>query len=80
VTTGYSAKALPRGTAGRARRGEVARVVIAFDRDKAGEDGAEAVAAQLMARASMPPVLSSRPRCEQLRPGRHSPEKSWVSS
>jgi DNA primase catalytic core len=50
VTTGYSAKALPEELLDALVAAKVARVVIAFDRDKAGEDGAEAVAAQLMAR------------------------------
>ena len=50
VTTGYSAKALPDELLDALVAAKVARVFIAFDRDKAGEDGAEAVAAQLMAR------------------------------
>ena len=50
VTTGYSAKALPEELLDALLAAKVARVFIAFDRDKAGEDGAEAVAAQLMAR------------------------------
>jgi DNA primase catalytic core len=50
VTTGYSAKTLPEELLDALVAAKVARVFIAFDRDKAGEDGAEAVAAQLMAR------------------------------
>ena len=49
VTTGYSAKALPEELLDALVAAKVARVFIAFDRDKTGEDGAEAVAAQLMA-------------------------------
>lgn len=49
VTTGYSAKALPEELLDALLAAKVQRVVIAFDRDKAGDDGAAAVAAQLAA-------------------------------
>lgn len=49
VTTGYSAKALPEELLGALVAAKVRRVVIAFDRDKAGDEGAAAVAAQLAA-------------------------------
>lgn len=47
VTTGYSAKALPEELLDALVAAKVRRVVIAFDRDKAGDEGAAAVAAQL---------------------------------
>ena len=50
VTTGYSAKALPEELLDALLAAKVARVFIAFDRDKAGDKGAEEAAAQLMAR------------------------------
>jgi DNA primase catalytic core len=50
VTTSYSAKALPEEMLDALLAAKVARVVIAFDRDDAGDRGAEEVAAQLMAR------------------------------
>jgi len=50
VTTSYSAKALPEEMLDALIAAKVARVFIAFDRDEAGDKGAEAVAAQLMAR------------------------------
>ncbi len=50
VTTSYSAKALPEEMLDALLAAKVARVFIAFDRDDAGDRGAEEVAAQLMAR------------------------------
>jgi len=50
VTTGYSAKALPDELLDAITKVKVQRVFIAFDRDDAGDKGAEEVAAQLMAR------------------------------
>jgi DNA primase catalytic core len=50
VTTGYSAKALPDELLDALVAAKVQRVFIAFDRDEAGDKGAEVVAAQLMAR------------------------------
>ena len=47
VTTGYSAKALPEELLGALIAAKVRRVVIAFDRDDAGERGAAEVATQL---------------------------------
>ncbi len=47
VTTGYSAKALPEELLKALLVAKVARVMIAFDRDEAGEKGAAEVAAQL---------------------------------
>ena len=47
VTTGYSAKALPEELLTALIAAKVRRVVIAYDRDKAGDEGAAAVAAQL---------------------------------
>jgi len=49
VTTGYSAKALPEELLDAITKAKVQRVFIAFDRDEAGDKGAEEVAAQLMA-------------------------------
>jgi DNA primase catalytic core len=49
VTTGYSAKALPEELLAALIAAKVRRVVIAYDRDKAGDEGAAAVAAQLAA-------------------------------
>jgi DNA primase len=49
VTTGYSAKALPEELLDALVAAKVRRVLIAFDRDKAGDEGAAAVAAQLAA-------------------------------
>jgi DNA primase len=49
VTTGYSAKALPEELLAAFIAAKVRRVLIAYDRDKAGDDGAAAVAAQLAA-------------------------------
>ena len=50
VTTGYSAKALPDELLDALVTAKVQRVFIAFDRDEAGDKGADVVAAQLMAR------------------------------
>src|ERR1019366_8422999 len=50
VTTSYSAKALPEEMLDALIAAKVRLVFIAFDRDEAGDKGAEAVAAQLMAR------------------------------
>jgi DNA primase catalytic core len=50
VTTGYSAKALPDELLDALLKAKVARVFIAFDRDEAGDKGAEEVAAQLLCR------------------------------
>lgn len=50
VTTGYSAKALPEEMLEALVAAKVQRVFIAFDRDEAGDKGAEEVATQLMAR------------------------------
>jgi DNA primase catalytic core len=47
VTTGYSAKALPDELLDAITKAKVARVLIAFDRDEAGDKGAAEVAAQL---------------------------------
>ena len=49
VTTSYSAKALPEELLDALLAAKVARVLLAFDRDKAGDDGAAEVAAQLAA-------------------------------
>lgn len=49
VTTSYSAKALPDELLDALLAAKVRRVLIAYDRDKAGDDGAVAVAAQLAA-------------------------------
>lgn len=49
VTTGYSAKALPEELLAALVAAKVRRVLIAFDRDEAGEKGAAEVAAQLAA-------------------------------
>ena len=49
VTTGYSAKALPEELLAALIAAKVRRVLIAFDRDEAGEKGAAEVAAQLAA-------------------------------
>jgi DNA primase catalytic core len=49
VTTGYSAKALPDELLDALLTAKVQRVFIAFDRDEAGDKGADEVAAQLMA-------------------------------
>ena len=49
VTTGYSAKALPDELLDALLKAKTSRVFIAFDRDKAGDEGAAAVAAQLAA-------------------------------
>jgi len=49
VTTSYSAKALPEDMLDAITKAKVQRVFIAFDRDKAGDEGAAAVAAQLAA-------------------------------
>jgi len=49
VTTAYSAKALPEDMLDAITKAKVQRVFIAFDRDKAGDEGAAAVAAQLAA-------------------------------
>jgi DNA primase catalytic core len=49
VTTAYSAKALPEEMLAALVAAKVQRVLIAFDRDKAGDEGAAAVAAQLAA-------------------------------
>ncbi len=50
VTTSYSAKVLPEEMLDALIAAKVQRVFIAFDRDEAGDRGAEEVAAQLMAR------------------------------
>jgi len=47
VTTSYSAKALPEELLAAFIAAKVRRVLIAYDRDKAGDEGAAAVAAQL---------------------------------
>lgn len=47
VTTGYSAKALPEELLAALVAAKVRRVLIAFDRDEAGDKGAAEVAAQL---------------------------------
>ena len=47
VTTGYSAKALPEELLAALVAAKVSRVLVAFDRDEAGEKGAAEVAAQL---------------------------------
>jgi DNA primase len=49
VTTGYSAKALPEELLAALIAAKVRRVLIAYDRDKAGDEGAATVAAQLVA-------------------------------
>ncbi len=49
VTTGYSAKALPEDMLAALVAAKVSRVLIAFDRDEAGDKGASEVAAQLAA-------------------------------
>jgi DNA primase catalytic core len=49
VTTGYSAKALPEELLDALVAAKVRRVLIAYDRDKAGDEGATEVAAQLAA-------------------------------
>jgi hypothetical protein len=49
VTTGYSAKALPDELLAALVAAKVRRVFIAYDRDEAGDKGAEEVAAQLAA-------------------------------
>jgi len=49
VTTSYSAKALPDELLAAFIAAKVRRVLIAYDRDKAGDEGAAAVAAQLAA-------------------------------
>ena len=49
VTTGYSAKALPEELLDALIKAKTPRVLIAFDRDDAGEKGAQEVAAQLTA-------------------------------
>jgi len=49
VTTSYSAKALPDELLDALLKAKTSRVFIAFDRDKAGDEGAAAVAAQLAA-------------------------------
>jgi hypothetical protein len=49
VTTGYSAKALPEELLAALVAARVQRVFIAYDRDKAGDEGAAEVAAQLAA-------------------------------
>ncbi|MGH8020362.1 MAG: CHC2 zinc finger domain-containing protein [Opitutaceae bacterium] len=49
VTTGYSAKALPEELLAAVVAAKVRRVLIAFDRDEAGDKGAAEVAAQLAA-------------------------------
>ena len=49
VTTGYSAKALPEELLAALVAAKVRRVLIAFDRDEAGDRGAAEVAAQLAA-------------------------------
>jgi DNA primase catalytic core len=49
VTASYSAKALPDELLDAITKAKVQRVFIAFDRDEAGDKGAEEVAAQLMA-------------------------------
>ena len=49
VTTSYSAKALPDEMLSSITKAKVQRVLIAFDRDEAGDKGAADVAAQLMA-------------------------------
>ncbi len=65
VTTGYSAKALPDEMLDALLAAKVRRVFIAFDRDKAGDDGTAAVAAQLAAhgveclRVMFPPGLDA---------------------
>ena len=50
VMTGFSAKALPEELLDALLAAKVQRVFIAFDRDEAGDKGAEEAAAQLMAR------------------------------
>ncbi len=49
VTTGYSAKALPEELLDAILAAKVSRLVIAYDRDKPGDDGATEVTAQLAA-------------------------------
>jgi len=50
VMTGFSAKAVPEELLDALLAAKVARVFIAFDRDQAGDKGAEEAAVQLMAR------------------------------
>jgi len=50
VITGLSAKALPEELLNALLAAKVQRMFLAFDRDEAGDKGAEIVAAQLMAR------------------------------
>jgi DNA primase catalytic core len=78
VTTGYSAKALPEEMLDALIAAKVRRVFIAYDRDKAGDDGTAAVAAQLAAhgieclRVMFPPGLDANSYALSVTP----PEKS----
>jgi DNA primase len=78
VTTGYSAKALPEELLAALVAAKVRRVLIAYDRDKAGDEGAAAVAAQLAAygiecsRVMFPPGFDANSYAVQVTP----PEKS----
>ena len=78
VMTSYSAKALPEELLAALVAAKVARVFIAFDRDKAGDDGAAEVAAQLAAygveclRVQFPPGFDANRYAVEVTP----PEKS----
>jgi DNA primase catalytic core len=78
VTTGYSAKALADELLDALIASKVRRVFIAYDRDKAGDDGTAAVAAQLAAhgieglRVMFPPGLDANSYALAVTP----PEKS----
>lgn len=78
VTTGYSAKALPEELLDALLTAKVARVLIAFDRDEAGDQGAAEVAAQLAAhgveclRVMFPPGMDANEYALKVTP----PEKS----
>jgi DNA primase catalytic core len=78
VTTSYSAKALPEELLLALIAAKVRRVLLAYDRDKAGDEGAAAVAAQLAAygiecsRVMFPPGLDANSYAVQVTP----PEKS----
>jgi DNA primase catalytic core len=78
VTTSYSAKALPEELLDALLAAKVQRVFVAFDRDKAGDDGAAEVAVQLAAhgvgcfRVQFPHGLDANAYALQVTP----PEKS----
>ena len=78
VTTAYSAKGLPEELLDALVKAKVQRVLVSFDRDKAGDDGAALVAAQLrpfgieVCRILFPPEYDANRYALEVRPAAQS--------